>query len=102
MRCEVLMHSIPAGFLEKQPGGITEFQYHESYGGPPVSVTLPVRDEPYRFSGVPPFFDGLLPEGTNLEMLLAQHELDVDEIISQLTAVGSNMIGAVTIRKSGS
>ncbi|MEX2602002.1 MAG: HipA N-terminal domain-containing protein [Balneolaceae bacterium] len=100
MHGEVLMHGNPAGILESQSGGVTEFRYHATYSGPPVSVTLPVRSEPYTFSGFPSFFDGLLPEGTNLDMLLAQHKLQADEVMLQLLAVGSNLIGAVTVKKS--
>jgi serine/threonine-protein kinase HipA len=58
---------------------------------------MPVRPEPYRFNGFPPFFDGLLPEGFQLEALLRQAKLDRHDYLGQLLQVGSDMVGSVTV-----
>lgn len=97
-KCNIFMHGKPAGELRSEDRGETVFRYHEDYEGPPISVTLPVRDESYIFSEFPPFFEGLLPEGSNLQMMLTHHQIGPDDFLSQLIAVGENLVGAVTIR----
>jgi serine/threonine-protein kinase HipA len=95
---EVYVHNLPAGLLKKEKeGGAFRFSYLPGYAGPPVSLTMPVREEPYLFSEFPPFFDGLLPEGTQLESLLRRRKIDRRDYFSQLLAVGSDMVGAVTV-----
>lgn len=94
---EVLFHGEPAGRLE-QDGSRWRYQYRAGYAAEPISLTLPVRDAPYDFDGVPPFFDGLLPEGVMLEGLLTAQKLDRDDVFGQLLAVGGDLVGAVTIR----
>ncbi len=71
--------------------------YLPNYQGPPISLTLPVRKEPYDFPHFPTFFDGLLPEGMQLEALLRQAKLDRDDLFGQLLQVGTDMVGAVSV-----
>ncbi|MGA9118319.1 MAG: HipA N-terminal domain-containing protein [Bacteroidota bacterium] len=96
----VLMHGIPSGLLEEhQPGGPWTYRYLESYTGPPISLTLPLQREEYSFAAFPPFFDGLLPEGVQLEALLRQNKIDRKDCFSQLVAVGKDLVGAVTVEE---
>ena len=53
--------------------------------------------EPFLFDTFPPFFDGLLPEGFQLEALLRRRKLDRDDKFGQLIAVGADTVGAVTV-----
>ena len=92
----VLMHGVPAGRLTEGEGEYT-LTYEPGYEGPPVSLTLSVRPEPYRFDRFPPFFDGLLPEGWQLEALLRQAKLDRSDLFGQLLAVGEDPVGAVSV-----
>lgn len=97
-KAKVFFNSLSAGRLtEERPGTYYVFAYYPSYDGPPVSLTMPVRPEPYVFSEFPPFFDGLLPEGMQLEGLLKQKKIDRDDKYSQLLAVGADTVGAVTV-----
>jgi len=97
-RADVLVNMRAAGQLTEESSGTSYvFAYHPSYDGPPVSLTMPVRPEPYLFSAFPPFFDGLLPEGMQLEGLLHHRKIDRDDKFSQLLAVGADMVGAVTV-----
>lgn len=99
-KAEVLVQNVPAGILEEiSPGGPYRFQYVSGYNGNPVSLTMPVRPEPYTFESFPPFFEGLLPEGMQLEGLLRLRKLDRNDLFGQLLAVGSDMVGAVTVRE---
>ena len=86
-----------AGWLERHEAGRFVFRYLETYSGPPVSLSMPVARREHSFDCFPPFFEGLLPEGTMLEGLLHQRKLDRDDLFGQLLAVGENMVGAVTV-----
>jgi serine/threonine-protein kinase HipA len=89
-----------AGVLtEVQPGRKYRFVYNPGYRGNSVSLTLPVRPEPYEFDTFPPFFDGLLPEGYQLEGLLKFGKIDRNDLFSQLMAVGEDMVGNVTAKE---
>ena len=48
---------------------------------------------PYDFAGFPPFFDGVLPEGPQLEALLRHGKLDRDDLLGQLLYVGGDLVG---------
>jgi len=78
-----------------------ELKYDEDYKGPPISLTLPVRKESYRFGLFPTFFEGLLPEGIQLEALLRQRKINRTDFFSQLMAVGNDLVGAVSVRQAG-
>jgi serine/threonine-protein kinase HipA len=97
-KADVFMHGIHAGLLEETtPRSTFRFTYGPEYDGPPVSLSLPVRPEPYVFDTFPPFLEGLLPEGYNLEALLRALKIDRQDLFSQLLAVGGDMVGAVTV-----
>ena len=94
----VMMHGVPTGVLTEEQGrGGFRFTYDASYDGPPVSLTMPVSGREFVFRGFPPFFDGLLPEGIQLEGLLRTRKLDTDDLFGQLVAVGADLVGAVTV-----
>ncbi|MFT5516934.1 MAG: serine/threonine-protein kinase HipA [Rhodothermales bacterium] len=58
---------------------------------------MPVRNEPYRFDRFPAFFDGLLPEGWQLDALLRARKLDRTDYMGQLLSVGADTVGDVTV-----
>lgn len=100
-KADVFMHDIHAGVLEEiKPRAAYRFTYDSTYDGPPVSLTVPVRPEPYEYDVFPPFLEGLLPEGYNLEALLRFLKIDRYDHFSQLLAVGMDMVGAVTVREA--
>jgi serine/threonine-protein kinase HipA len=99
-RAEVSMHGMPAGILEEiEAGEKYRFTYLENYQGPPVSLTMPVEEKEFVYDHFPPYFDGLLPEGLLLEGLLKQRKIDKYDYLSQLIAVGNDLVGAVTIQE---
>jgi serine/threonine-protein kinase HipA len=97
---EVLVQNQLAGVLSEENDGTYSFTYQESYVGPPVSLTMPVGRKIHSFKNFPPFFDGLLPEGGQLEALLRREKLDRDDYLGQLITVGADLVGAATVRKS--
>lgn len=76
------------------------FIYEKEYSGPPVSLTMPLEQQEFEYDVFPPFFDGLLPEGYQLEALLKIKKIDRDDLMSQLLAAGSDTVGAVTIKEA--
>lgn len=58
---------------------------------------MPVRTEPYTYRKFPPFFEGLLPEGYQLEALLKKAKLDRHDYFGQLIQVGADLVGSVTV-----
>jgi serine/threonine-protein kinase HipA len=99
-RAEVFLHNRKAGLLEEIEAGTRyRFCYESGYLEPPISLTMPVQEEPYEYDMFPPFFEGLLPEGFNLEALLRKIKIDRNDLFSQLMAVGEEMVGAVTVRE---
>jgi serine/threonine-protein kinase HipA len=86
-----------AGTLEEAERGSWRFIYAPGYAGLPISLNLPVRSEPYEFDRFPPVFDGLLPEGLQLEALLRSRKIDRGDVFSQLLAVGADLVGSLTV-----
>ncbi len=77
------------------------FEYNDGYIGLPVSLTMPVSQKTWLYHEFPPFFDGLLPEGHQLEGLLKQGKVDRNDYFSQLIIVGNDTVGAVTVKEAG-
>ncbi len=93
----VFQRDVLAGRVAQLENGEWRFVYEHGYKGPPVSLSLPVRVEPYLFAAFPPFLDGLLPEGAQLEALLRQLKIDRGDSYRQLIAVGQDVVGALKV-----
>lgn len=92
--------NILAGILtEKDHGETYLFEYDIDYNGPPVSLTMPILKKKYSFDHFPPYFDGVLPEGSQLEALLRQEKLDRNDYFGQLVCVGKDLVGAFTVKE---
>ncbi|WP_242674895.1 HipA N-terminal domain-containing protein [Niastella populi] len=63
----------------------------------PVSLTLPLRPEPYKSNTMIPFFDGLIPEGWLLNITLKNWKLDSRERMGLLLVACKDCLGAVSI-----
>lgn len=96
-KAKVFVNGIDAGVLEESDEADYKFSYHEEYNDAPVSLTMPLNKRHYEFKHFPPFFEGLLPEGVMLDGLLRKHKLDKSDLFGQLTQVGQDLVGAVTI-----
>ena len=96
-RAEVRIHNIRAGELIERGANVFTFQYDANYRDSAISLTMPVREEPYDYDGFPPFFDGLLPEGIQLDGLLRINKIDQYDYFEQMVATGADLVGAVTV-----
>lgn len=99
-RAKVFVNNLETGFLtELEFGKKYQFTYFEGYQGLPVSITMPISRNVYEFNSFPPFFDGLLPEGYQLEGLLKIAKIDRNDLFAQLMAVGNDLVGNVTVKE---
>lgn len=97
---KVYMHHKLAGYLtEVEQNKKYKFTYDDNYNGDPISLTMPVEFKEFNFNSFPPFFDGLLPEGIQLDGLLRFNKIDKDDYFSQIIAAGADLVGAVTVEK---
>lgn len=93
---KVFFKGILAGILTEFETGYV-FKYEDTYNDLPISLTMPIETKVYEFKTFPPFFDGLLPEGAQLEGLLRLNKLDRNDFFGQLVSVGQDLVGAVTV-----
>ena len=93
----VKVHDTDAGILIQENNRTYRFEYFSEYQGMPVSLTMPTTQKIYIFDAFPAFFDGVLPEGGQLEGLLYTRKIDRDDFLSQLITVGADLVGAVTV-----
>lgn len=96
----ILMQDRLAGYLHERPDGY-EFWYDAAYLVLPeavaVSLSLPLRAEPYFDKRLFPFFDGLIPEGWLLEIAERTWKLDARDRMGLLLACCRDCIGAVSV-----
>ena len=99
-KAKVYIKGIEGGIRsEIEPGKKYRFEYLKNYSGIPVSLTMLIDQNEYLFDGFPSFFDGLLPEGYQLEGLLKIKKIDRYDYFSQLVAVGEDLVGAVSVKE---
>jgi len=96
-KAQVYMNNILAGTLEELGNNQYQFSYDKNYQGASISLTLAKQTLAYQFDKFPPFFEGLLPEGKQLEALLHHCKLDRNDYFGQLVQVGHDLVGAVTV-----
>jgi len=97
-QAKVYIDSVEAGILTEIEFKLKySYEYHPEYSGRPVSLTMPTNQKLYEFYSFPPFFDGLLPEGHQLEGLLKFGKVDRNDFFSQLITVGEDLIGNITV-----
>ena len=100
-KAKIFVNGLLAGELfEQEKGKGYQFVYFDTYSGPSVSLEMPTDQLVYSYDRFPPFFEGLLPEGMMLEGLLRQTKIDSSDYISQLIAVGEDLVGNVTVEAS--
>ena len=88
------------GIIEEVPSG-TRFTYDSGWlnhmDAVSVSLTMPLREEPYDTAGLHPFFENLLPEGWLLELSTTRLKISKDDAFGLLLATCADCVGAVEI-----
>jgi serine/threonine-protein kinase HipA len=90
-----------AGVIEEADGG-TRFTYDPAWlarsDAVPISLTMPLRAEPYeQHRSLLPFFENLLPEGWLLEIATTKLKIPKDDAFGLLLATCADCLGAVEI-----
>ena len=88
------------GQLLKQPSGAIEFRYDRDWldrsTAFPVSLSLPLREEPWRGEPVAAVFENLLPDSTALRRRVAEKVGAAGyDAYSLLAAIGRDCVGAL-------
>ncbi len=99
-KAEVHQQGQLAGLLEELDRQHYRFTYASGYAGEPASLALPIRGAPYEFNKLPSVFEGLLPEGQQLEALLRQYKVDRHDLFTQLLLVGADVVGSLTVTEA--
>ncbi len=98
----VYVRNIYAGILSETDEGYY-FQYDEEYlkseKASAVSLTLPLRSEPYLSKTLFSFFDGLIPEGWLLKIVTDNWKLEQRDRFGILLVACKDSIGNVSIRE---
>lgn len=101
-KAKVLVKNIPAGILEENEDGFT-FTYNSEYlsmdGATAVSLTMPLRKQPYYEKVLFPFFDGLIPEGWLLDIAEKNWKINARDRMSLLLLCCKDCIGDVGIEE---
>ena len=95
---KILTNNELAGILTEVSKTRYEFQYVDTYTGPPVSVTLPKRKEVYVSDHLFSYFCNILPEGANRKKLCMFKKIDEKDFFGMLMALaGADFIGAIGV-----
>lgn len=94
-----------AGRLWRDERARIHFAYRDDYiraQGRPVASTLPVGPQTVGpLHGLPAFFAGLLPEGHRLSVLRSAAKTSLDDELTLLLAIGSDVPGDVQVVPAG-
>lgn len=97
---KVLFKNIHAGVVWQDENGYG-FEYDKDYlqlkKPVAVSLTLPLREEPYLSNTMLPFFDGLIPEGWLLEITVKNWKVNPNDRMGLLLIACKDCIGAVSV-----
>lgn len=99
-KAEVYLQGRLAGLLEELDHAYVftyELQYLHAADAAAVSLSLPLRPEPFTDKRLFPFFDGLIPEGWLLDIAGQAWKLNPRDRMGLLLACCRDCIGAVSI-----
>lgn len=89
-------HPEPIGRLTRVNDGIMGFRYLTDALNHPLSLSLPLREEPFTDAETRGFFGNLLFENAQREQVMQRHGLDFSDIVGLLEHLGSDCPGAVS------
>lgn len=99
-RAEIYFKEKLAGILQETDTGF-HFKYDATYlateKAEPISLTLPLRIEPYTSPVLFPAFDGLIPEGWLLDVALRNADVSILDRMSLLLLCCKDCIGALSV-----
>jgi serine/threonine-protein kinase HipA len=85
------------GMLEQVEERSREYRFRYTHASRPISLSLPLKDEPFSASESRPFFEALLPEGTVRERIANQLKLASSDSFGLLAELGRDCAGALQV-----
>ena len=86
----------PAGRLARADDGTTSFRYLTDDLAHPLSLSLPVREEPYADSLTRGYFSNLLFENAQREQVMQRHGIDYSDVVGLLAHLGADCPGSIS------
>ena len=74
-------------------------EYVTKYLAEAISLTFPLRLEPYKSSTLFPFFDGLIPEGWLLDIAQRNWKINPHDRMELLLTCCKDCLGAVSVER---
>ena len=102
----VYMNGYRVGTFTKTTRGAHQLQYHGSWlaqpGGRPISLSMPLRHQPYRGDEAYNFFDNLLPDNTEVRnRVVARYQAASTQPFDLLSCIGQDSVGALQLVTEG-
>ncbi|MBK0033059.1 type II toxin-antitoxin system HipA family toxin [Erwinia sp. S43] len=103
---DVYMNGYHVGVLTKTGSGAHHFTYDANWiglpGSRPVSLSMPLRHQPYQGDEVYNFFDNLLPDNLDIRRrIVTRHQADSTQPFDLLAKVGQDSVGALQLVPQG-
>ena len=104
-RARIQLDGERVGLLAERRDGSTAFTYAPDWlssdQAVPISLTMPLRAEPYEHWTLHPVFANLLPEGWLLELSVAKLKVARDDLFGLLLATCRDCPGAIEVVPEG-
>lgn len=95
---DVFFEAIPApiGQLSRDDDGACTFCYLTDHLPHPISLSLPVQEEPFGDVLTRNFFSNLLFENAQRERVMQRHNLDFGDVVGLLAHLGADCTGSIS------
>jgi len=98
---KVYLHEKNTGLLSQEDDGALNFSYAPEYltgrGAPAISVSMPLREEPYPDRIARPYFSGLLPDERARQRLASALGISEGNAFGLLEIIGGECAGALSL-----
>lgn len=92
---------LPIGELSRLDDGTCTFRYLTDAVPHPVSLSLPIRDEPFGDLPTRSFFSNLLFENAQRERVMQRHGIDYGDVVGLLAHLGADCPGSISCVPKG-
>jgi serine/threonine-protein kinase HipA len=100
---KVYLKDVFCGVVSETDAGYL-FEYSQEYlklsDAQPVSLTMPLTDQPFQSKTLFAFFDGLIPEGWLLDIAEKNWKINYKDRMGLLLTCCKDCIGAVSVEKN--
>ena len=92
---------LPVGELSRLDDGSCTFRYMTEAIPHPLSMSLPVRDEPFNDLQTRSFFSNLLFENAQRDRVMQRHGVDFGDVVGLLAYLGADCPGSISCVPKG-